>query len=114
MKQIDYEKLFWELTSMLEEKVADRLDVNKHHINVTLIGSLAGEHFYDDDDCGETSETFYPFLYRYRKSLKNLEYEDEVLMYWQHVESDEGDYDNVLTEEEFNNLDYWDDEKESE
>lgn len=111
MIKINIEKLLMALWNELEDLVANYLDVNRGHVDITFISDLIGEHYYDDEDYGFTSITFYQFGYKYRESMKNLDYEDEKTMVLQHFESEgEGAYDHIITMEEFEKLPYWDED----
>ena len=95
----------------LQNKVADYLDVNRHHIQITLLDTeLIGEDIIDwdadeyDAAEGREFETYYRFGYQYREDTKHLDWGEDTFMIWLHTEGDntiEGGFDTVMTEEEF-------------
>ena len=113
----NYQDLLWEIKKMLADKVADKLDVNRQHIDIIWISTdLIGEYYcFDEDEDWEDGvdeyyeRIFYAFQYKYRKDLKTLDYEDPVTMVWE--SGKEGDteetadaYDVVHTLEEFDKI----------
>lgn len=108
------ENALYEITDLLQNKVADYLDVNRQHIEIVSIGTnIVGEDYYDwsedpNDACeGTQSETYFSFMYRYRDNLKELDYDEPEEMIWQHIEGSDyvdGFTDKVMTIEEFGAL----------
>lgn len=104
MTKTNFEDALWSVRDMLENKVADYLDVNRLHVKITFINTdLVYENYPDCVEEGEPDwfETYYAFGYQYRKSVKNCDYEEEVVMIWQHNEVDGDPYDIVMTTEDF-------------
>ena len=101
----NFEEFLWDIKDMLQNKVADHLDVNRLHIKITYVDTdLVFENYPLELEEGEPDwfETYYAFGYRYRESVKNCEYGEEVTMIWQHNEYDNEPFDAILTNEQFN------------
>ena len=100
-----YEDSLWAIRKNLQEMVADRLDVNKRHIDITMIATdVYGEDSIDEDECGdEWFFTYYYFQYRYRADLKSSDYGDCTPMIWcvaDCVTDEKNSYEVVKTIEE--------------
>lgn len=95
MQKTNYLEKLWDIEIMLCSMVADYLDVNYRHIEITFINTdIVGPQDY-----------FYLFGYRYRKNLETFDDEPEELMFWRHSESEDGEiHDDLMTPEEFDNL----------
>ncbi len=111
MNKTNYEDYLCGIRDMLQNKVADYLDVNREHINIVFLGTdIYGEDCIDwdadEDDAmeGMESETYYMFSYAYRKDKRFLDYEEPVDMVWRHIEGDERVFDEVMSEQEFEKL----------
>ena len=108
----NYQESFSRVVEMLREKVADRLDVGLRHIKILYVDAheIDDCYCYDNDpECGfhgDRYESYYYFEYQYRKDLMVTEYEEPVVMVWQHTEEEQGYnmHDNIMTTEEFDNL----------
>ena len=108
------ENALYEITDLLQNKVADYLDVNRQHIDIVSIDTnIVGEDCYDwsedpNDACEDTQfETYFSFMYRYRDNLKELDYDEPEEMIWQHIEGSDytdGFTDRVMAIEEFEAL----------
>lgn len=111
MIKTNYEDYLWSIKAMLQDKVADYLDVNREHIKIVLLGTdICGEDCIDwdadEDDAAEgiENETYYMFSYAYRKDKRTIDYEEPVDMVWRHIEGDDRVFDEVMTEQEFEKL----------
>ena len=113
MNNTNYGDFLWAIKDMLQDKVADYLDVNRQHIDIVFLGTdIIGEDCIDwdadEDDAAEgfDNETYYSFSYSYRKDIKTTDYEEPVDMVWQHTESEEYGTvcDRVMTFDEFDKL----------
>ena len=96
---------------MLQNKVADYLDVNRQHINILSIETdICGEDIIgwsaDEEDAmeGEESETYRHIFYQYRKDVRHIDYEEPKCLVWRHIEGDERVFDEVMSIEEFEKL----------
>lgn len=107
MEKVNYSNSLFYLKNFLKELVADRIDVNRHHVEIMSIGNIVAEVFYEDED--DNIDAYYRITYRTRyfnEEKKNFDYGEETVMYWCHTESTvNGDFsDVVVTEDEFDNI----------
>lgn len=107
-----FNEAFESVVSMLREKVADRLDVGLRHVKILYVDAYEIDDCYcydNDPECGWhgfRDESYHYFEYQYRKSLDSMEYEEPVVMVWQHTQEEQGYnvHDDIMTEEEFKTL----------
>ncbi len=113
MNKKDYEDYLRSIRDMLQNKVADYLDVNRQHIRITFVDTDAiYENMWKELEEGEPDwfETYYPFCYQFRESINNGDYGEETNMVWQHTYTNDALFNNesyqdvVMTDEEFDNL----------
>lgn len=106
----NFEEALYAIKDALQDLVANYLDVNRQHINITYLKmDLVGEDCYDwdnnpDDACeGIENETYYLFEYQYREDKRFLDYEEPQEMIWMHREEEDGSrpFDTVMSYEEF-------------
>ncbi len=103
----NYENMLLGVKDAIGEMVADRLDINRFHINMLSISTdIALEVSYDDED--GTYDTYREITYQTRyfnKENNNFDYGEVTTAYWCHTEDHNGDFsDVVVTEEEFENI----------
>lgn len=104
------EQFLYGITDTLQNKVADYLDVNRKHIRICILDTvICGEDCYNWDNNpfdameGEEYETYYRFAYQYREDTKHIDWGEPTTMIWKHI-SGCRDFDEVMTEEEFEEL----------
>ena len=111
MKKFDYEEALNSVSEMLQDKVADYLDVNRQHINILSIETeICGEDCIDWDEDeedaaeGEEFETYRRILYQYREDIRNIDYKEPECIVWRHIEGENRLFDEVMSVEEFEKL----------
>ena len=105
MKKINYEDLAYELRQMLENLIADELDVNRMHIDVIQVGLLPVAEFTDEEDI-DYFEEYHLVIYNTRywnEKKKNFDFGEPEIMYWVHTEDSDGSSDVVIDEMEYKN-----------
>ena len=103
-KNTNYEDLLFEIREMLEGLVADKLDVNRRHIDVRSV-ELHPLVVLTCDTDPDFCETYYHVIYRTRywnEKKKEFKYGEPADMVWVHNEDADGVYDCACTMEEYN------------
>lgn len=107
----NFEEFLENIKDMLQNEVADYLDVNRQHISIVFLGTeIIGEDCIDwdadPDDLmeGTESETYYQFAYAYKKDKRRCDYEEPVDMVWQHTNGVDRTFDRVMSNDEFEEL----------
>ena len=108
MKKTNFDDALRGVTEFLQGLIADKLDINRLHIEVLgVCPKIIAEASYEDEDDNYDIHREIGYRTRYWNAEKQVfEYSELKKTYWCHTESMTKGYftDVVVTEEEFKNL----------